>query len=57
MLDDVVKVLPQGQTFICSGIVDHEKQAVLDALVAHQFKIEEVREKNGWVAIVATYEG
>ena len=57
MLDDVVKVLPQGQTFICSGIVDREKQAVLDALVAHQFKIEEVREKNGWVAIVATYEG
>ncbi|EGC91228.1 ribosomal protein L11 methyltransferase [Turicibacter sp. HGF1] len=57
MLDDVVKVLPQGQTFICSGIVDHEKQAVLDALVAYQFKIEEVREKNGWVAIVATYEG
>ena len=52
-----MKVLPQGQTFICSGIVDHEKQAVLDALVAHQFKIEEVREKNGWVAIVATYEG
>ena len=25
MLSDVEKVLPVGKTFICSGIVDHEK--------------------------------
>ncbi|MGL4335627.1 MAG: 50S ribosomal protein L11 methyltransferase [Turicibacter sp.] len=53
MLDDVVKVLPKGQLFICSGIVEHEKESVVTALEAHQFEIVEIKIKNGWVAIVA----
>ncbi|HAX72864.1 MAG TPA: 50S ribosomal protein L11 methyltransferase [Firmicutes bacterium] len=53
MLDDVVKVLPKGQLFICSGIVEHEKDSVIKALEDHQFDLVEVKEKNGWVAIVA----
>ena len=57
MLDDVEKVLPVGKTFICSGIVDHEKEAVLTALNTHCFTVVEVKEKNGWVAIVASYNG
>ncbi|MDE5976954.1 MAG: 50S ribosomal protein L11 methyltransferase [Turicibacter sp.] len=57
MLVDVTKVLPIGQTFICSGIVDHEKDAVLEALEFHHFSVNEVKEKNGWIAIVATYQG
>ena len=57
MLSDVEKVLPVGKTFICSGIVDHEKDAVVQALNAHHFTVTEVKEKNGWVAIVAIYNG
>ena len=57
MLSDVEKVLPVGKTFICSGIVDHEKDAVIQALNAHHFTVTEVKEKNGWVAIVAIYNG
>ena len=57
MLDDVEQVLPVGKTFICSGIVDHEKEAVLTALNTHHFTVVEVKEKNGWVAIVANYNG
>ena len=45
------------KTFICSGIVDHEKDAVVQALNAHHFTVTEVKEKNGWVAIVAIYNG
>ena len=57
MLDDVVKVLPKDRLFICSGIVDHEKDSVVEALLAHQFEVIEIKEKNGWVAIVATFKG
>ena len=57
MLDDVVKVLPEGRTFICSGIVDHEQESVILALQSHNFDIVEVKEKNGWIAIVATFKG
>lgn len=53
MLADVRKVLMPGCPFICSGIVDHEKESVITALLEHGFTISEVREKNGWVAIVA----
>ena len=57
MLDDVVKVLPKNRLFICSGIVDHEKDSVVEALLAHQFEVIKIKEKNGWVAIVATFKG
>jgi len=54
MLEDVKTVLPTNQLFICSGIVHHEKESVLKALTANDFQILEVREKNGWVAIVSS---
>ncbi len=54
MLPDVVKVLPKHQTFICSGIVAHEADGVVDALTKHDFTIQEIKHLNGWVAIVAT---
>ena len=53
MLNEVKKVLPANKMFICSGIVHHEKEVVLNALEENQFEITEVKEKNGWVAIVA----
>lgn len=53
MLADVKKVLPSNRPFICSGIVEHEKELVVEALNHHQFKICQIKEKNGWIAIVA----
>lgn len=52
MLSDVKQVL--SGTFICSGIVSHEEQDVLEALTQNGFEVVEVRRENGWVAIVAT---
>jgi len=51
MLPDVKKVL--SGLFICSGIVSHEEQSVVDALVFHGFEVLEVQRENGWVAIVS----
>jgi len=52
MLGDVKEVLVEGDIFICSGIIDNEKDMVIAALVEHGFEIGEVREETGWVAIV-----
>jgi len=51
MLPDVKQAL--SGAFICSGIVDHEREAVVKALRSHGFSIKEIKEDNGWVAIVA----
>ena len=39
--------------FISSGIIDERKEDVIDALKENGFKIIEVKEEAGWVAIVA----
>lgn len=54
MLPDVVHVLPKGKRFICSGIVEHEQEMVVSALLKHGFEVEDIKSLNGWVAIVAT---
>lgn len=52
MLSDVKAVLIKGNLFICSGIIDNEKPLVMDGLLRCGFEIIEVREENGWIAIV-----
>ncbi|MBE6683033.1 MAG: 50S ribosomal protein L11 methyltransferase [Ruminococcaceae bacterium] len=44
--------LVSGGKMVCSGIISPRKEFVLDALAAHGFEIEEIKEKNDWVAIV-----
>jgi ribosomal protein L11 methyltransferase len=55
MLNDVKEVLAAGDLFICSGIIDNEKEQVIEGLVDCGFEVLEVREENGWVAIVSKY--
>lgn len=43
--------------FVSSGIIDTRKDDVLKALDEHGFEIVEVREREGWVAIVSRYPG
>ena len=53
LIPDVVgKLKPQG-LFIASGIIDERKEDVLEALERYNFKIIEIKEEAGWVAIVA----
>jgi len=58
--DIIIKLIPsvpdkikEKGIFISSGIIDERKEDVLKALVEHGFKVIEVREEAGWVAIVA----
>ena len=44
--------LKQDGRMVCSGIISPRKEFVLDALEANGFAIEELKEKNDWVAIV-----
>ncbi|UOE95642.1 50S ribosomal protein L11 methyltransferase [Alkalihalobacillus sp. LMS39] len=52
-VEDAAKVLKQDGIFITSGIIQRKKQEVKDALIAHQFTIEEIIEMEDWVAIIA----
>jgi len=49
----VVKLLNEGGVFVSSGIIDERAQDVSAALAAHGFKVCEIQEENGWVAITA----
>ncbi len=42
---------PDGR-MVCSGIISPRKEFVLDALASNGFEVEELKEKNDWVAIV-----
>ena len=37
---------------VCSGIISPRKEFVLDALENNGFEVEELKEKNDWVAII-----
>ncbi len=49
--------IKDGGIFLCSGIIIERKEDVLSALTAGGYSILEVKEKKGWVAIAARYEG
>lgn len=57
LIPDTAAYLKGPKLFISSGIIDTRKQDVLDALAAGHFEVLEIREKAGWVAIVARYQG
>jgi len=52
MLSNVKKALPEEGLFICSGIINDERDLVIAALKEYEFGVIEIRERNGWVAIV-----
>ncbi len=49
--------IKDGGIFLCSGIIIERKEDVLMALTAGGYSVLEVKEKKGWVAIAARYEG
>lgn len=57
LIPDMAAYLKGPKLFISSGIIDTRKDDVLAALAAGGFQVLEIREKAGWVAIVAQYQG
>ena len=51
LLEDIKKVLTVGGIFVCSGIIDENKNAVISAMVETGFDIFETATKEEWVAI------
>ena len=49
--------IKDGGIFLSSGIITERKEDVLAALEAGNFKVEAIREKNGWVAIASRFQG
>ena len=49
--------IKDGGIFLCSGIITERKEDVLSALAAGGFTVLNAKEKKGWVAIAARYEG
>ena len=53
----VPRYIKHGGIFLCSGIITERKEDVKAALVAGGYRLLAVKEKNGWVAMAASYEG
>jgi len=53
LLDDIKKVIQKGGIFICSGIIEEDRDKVLSKLDEIGFDIRQVETKESWVAIMA----
>lgn len=53
----VPEYIKDGGIFLSSGIITERKEDVLAALEKGGFRVEDIREKKGWVAIASRYEG
>lgn len=49
--------IKDGGAFLASGIISERKDDVLAALAAAGFRVEEIRQKKDWVAILSRYAG
>jgi ribosomal protein L11 methyltransferase len=53
LLDSMVLNLSATGIFICSGIIEKNRPAIVAEMKARGFKILEIRKEKGWVAIVS----
>ncbi len=54
LIPHVPALLGENATFIASGIIDTRKEEVIAAVKATGLVVNEIREKNGWVALVCS---
>jgi len=54
LLDTVKSVLKNKSVFICSGIIEKNKDQVVEKMVASGFEVIEIREKEEWVSLAGT---
>jgi ribosomal protein L11 methyltransferase len=55
LLEDIRKVLENGGIFVCSGIIDHNKNLVTATMRNMGFHILEVAACEGWVAVAGRW--
>lgn len=54
LVPHVPALLAEGATFIASGIIDTRKDEVITAVEAAGLRVDQILEKNGWVALVCS---
>jgi ribosomal protein L11 methyltransferase len=57
LLDDVARLIKPGGIFICSGIIDPNRDLVAGKMRDVGFEILEIRQKEGWVALAGRCNG
>ena len=53
LLDDIQKVLVKNSMFICSGIIEKDKNKVIQKIKNSGFEVIEILKKETWVSIVS----
>ena len=57
LLDDIHRVIKPGGLLIASGIIEKNKDMVVEKMKEKKFKIIEVRLKEGWATLSARFNG
>jgi ribosomal protein L11 methyltransferase len=55
LLDSVKNVLKKKSVFICSGIIEKNKDQVVEKMIASGFKIEDILKQEEWVSIAGIF--
>jgi ribosomal protein L11 methyltransferase len=55
LLGDILRLLKPGGVFICSGIIDHNRELVAGKMRAVGLDLVEIRQREGWVALSGRY--
>ncbi len=55
LLDTVKSVLKKKSVFICSGIIEKNKDQVVEKMIASGFEVIEIREKEEWVSLAGIF--
>ena len=56
LLGDIARLLKPGGVFICSGIIDQNRDLVADKMRSMGFELVDIRQKEGWVAMAGKYK-
>ena len=55
LLDSVKNVLKKKSVFICSGIIEKNKERVAEKMTSSGFEVIEIREKEEWVSLAGVF--
>ncbi|HWR92909.1 MAG TPA: 50S ribosomal protein L11 methyltransferase [Desulfobacterales bacterium] len=56
LLGDIARLLKPGGVFICSGIIDQNRDLVADKMRSMGFELVDIRQKEGWVVMAGKYK-
>jgi len=56
LLGDISSLLKPGGRFICSGIIDPNRDLVADKMREAGLELVEILQKEGWVALAGRYK-